>query len=370
MLILLDGRPLQYTAPGNERTLLILSIIGSLTREHGIKWLFLVDQNWQQGSFPDIAGEEVLIKRALPGRAGWRLWYDWQIPRLVKKWRPDRVILTGGIAAGPLPAPQSVWMPVCANPKETKGPMRLYASRLGETLRRGDSFFVFSEKDRAWLSARGRVGEDKFRLIRPWPSRPVAPLSGNERAMVKDRFAQGKEFFFADVSETGGEDLVYLLKAFSIFKKRQQSNLQLLLAGDPSAVIGDKLDTYKYRQDVHWCAVAQARDENVAAAAYAALYLFADDSPGTPLVEGWAAGVPVVVTLGTRLAELAGDAALTSSAKDATALAGHLMSIYKDEGLRGRLIEKGLSRLPEFGAADAAARVWAVIGRAFADIQH
>ncbi len=192
MLILLDGRPLQNAAPDNERTLLILSVLGSLTREHGIKWRVVVDHTWRPGSLPGIAEEEVLIKRALPGRAGWRLWYDWQIPRLARKYRPDRVMLTGGIAAGPLPAPQSVWMPVCANPKEMKKDRPLYASRLGETLRRGESFFCFSGKDRAWLAARGRVGEDKFGLIRPWPSALATPLSSDDRAKIKDRFAQGK----------------------------------------------------------------------------------------------------------------------------------------------------------------------------------
>lgn len=369
MLILLDGRPLQYAAPDNERTLLILSVLGSLTREHGIKWLPVMDHTWRPGSLPGIP-EEVLIERTFPGRTGWRLWYDWQIPRLAKKHRPHRVMLTGGVAAGALPAPQSIWMPVCANPKETKKNDPLYASRLGETLRRGESFFCFSEMDRTWLASRGRVGEDKFGLIRPWPSSSAKPLSSDDRAMAKDRFAQGKEFFFADVSETGEEDVICLLKAFSIFKKRQLSNLQLLLAGDAHGDIREKLQTYKYREDVHWCGVAEVQDGRVPAAAYAALCLYAGDSPGRSVLDAWATGVPVVVSAGTRLAEMAGGAALAAAAEDATALAGHLMSVYKDEGLRGRLIEKGFSRLPEFAAEETLARVWAVIGRAFANIQH
>ncbi len=164
--------------------------------------------------------------------------------------------------------------------------------------------------------------------------------------------------------------MVYLLKAFSGFKKRQLSNLQLLLAGEPQGDIKEKLETYKYRQDVHWCGVSEARDGKVPAAAYAALYLFADDSPGRPMLEAWAAGVPVLVTAGTLLAEMAEDAALPATAEDPTALAGHLMSIYKDEAVRGRLIEKGFSRLPEFTVEESNTRVWAVISRAFSNIQH
>lgn len=369
MLILLDGRPLQY-APEDERTLLILSALGLLSGGHDIRWLILMDHTWRPGSLPGIPEEAVLIKRALPGRAGWRLWYDWQIPRLVRKHRPDRVMLTGGIAASPLPAPQSIWMPVCANPKDTNTAIPLYASRLGETLRRAESFFCFSEKDRAWLSARGRVGQDKFRLIRPWPSASATPLSHTDRQTIKDRFAEGREYFYAEVAESREEDMVHLLKAFSIFKKRQLSNLRLLLTGEPHGDIKEKLETYKYRQDVHWCGLDEARETRVPAAAYAALYLFSGDSPGTPVLNAWSTGVPVVVTSGTRLAGMAGDAALAASAEDPTALASHLMSLYKDEALRGRLIETGFSRLPAFAAKDSIARLWEVIGRSFTNIQH
>lgn len=365
MLILLDGRPLQYAGPDNERSRLILSVTRSLAREHGVKWLPVVDHTWRPGSLPGIAEEEVMIKRSLPGRGGWRLWYDWQIPRLVKKHRPDRVMLTGGIAAGPLPAPQSIWMPVCANPKETGHRVTPYASRLGETLRRGDSFFCFSEKDRAWLAGRSRSGVEQFPLIRPWVSPPATPLAEDDRRAIKDHFAKGKEFFYADVSQTGETDMLHLLKAFSLFKKRQHSNLQLLMTGNPPDEITEKLETYKYREDVHWCSVSEARETRVPAAAYAALYLFVKDSPGSPVLEAWASRVPVLVTAGHPLAEMAGDAALHATAGDPTAVAGHLMSIYKDESLRGRLIEKGLSRLPEFAAADAIARVWSVINRVY-----
>jgi glycosyltransferase involved in cell wall biosynthesis len=370
MLILLDARPLQYSSPDSERTFLIVSVVGSLTREHGVKWILVADQTWRPGSLPGIAEKDVLVRRALPGRVGWRLWYDWQIPRLVKKYRPHRVMVTGGIAAGPSPAPQSVWMPMDANPKERAKGSRLYVSRLGETLRRAESFFCFSEQDRDWLAARARTGGDRFGLIRPWPSAAAGPLSQEGRATVKDRFALGREFFFADVSNAGEAAIVHLLKAFSFFKKRQLSNLQLLLAGDPRANVREKLETYKYRADIHWCGLSEACDEKVPAAAYAALYLFAGDSTGKQMLDSWAAGVPVVVSAGTPMAGMARDAALCAPQDDPTALAGHLMSLYKDESLRGRLIENGFSRLPEYSAGATTSSVWAVIDRAFADIQH
>lgn len=360
MLILLDARPLQFAGPDNERTRLIITVATSLAREQGVKWRWLVDQGWRPGSLPGMIEEEILVRRALPGRAGWRLWYDWQIPRVAKKLRPDWLMLTGGIAAAALPVPQCIWMPVRSDPR-TKKTVPLYAGRLGATLRRGDSFLCFSDRDRIGLAGRGRLSEDKFGLVRPMPSLSARPLSTVEREAIKQTYTQGREFFFADASAADEEEIVYLLKAFSLFKKRQLSNLQLVMAGEPSAAVKERLDTYKYRQDVHWHSASVVRDGRLPAAAYAVLILFEDDAAGSQLADAWQTGVPVLVVGGTRVAELAGDAALAAAADDPASLSAHLMMIYKDEVLRGRLIEKGVSRLPEFAPGPTITRLWTML---------
>jgi glycosyltransferase involved in cell wall biosynthesis len=257
-------------------------------------------------------------------------------------------------------------MPVCANPKEMKKVIPLYAGRLKATLRRGKSFICFSEKDRSWLAARGHLSEDKIELARPVPYASAAPLSPGERETIKGTYAQGKEFFFVDVSAVDEDGLIYLLKAFSLFKKRQRSNLQLVMAGEPGDKAKEKLQTYKYRQDIHWCSASAAQHGRLMAAAYAVLFLFEDDSPGTAVLNAWQTGVPVLVAGRTRLAEMAGDAALVAAAVDPVALAGHLMAVYKDEALRGRLIEKGYYRAREFAPGQTITRVWAVIGGPYA----
>lgn len=363
MLILLDCRPLQYEGTASERKRLILSAAATLTRRAAVKWLLLVDQGWRPGVLPDGVEGEMLIQRALPGRAGWRLWYDWQIPRLVKKHRPDRVMLTGGVAAAPLPAPQCVWMPANADPKDAGRDLPLYAGRLGDTLRRAETVYCFSQDDRRWLGGRGKTREEKMLVVRPAPSSSATLLAIEEKAAIKEEYAQGKEFFFTDVRAAREEDVVHLLKAFSLFKKRQLSNLQLLMAGTPAGQLQERLETYRYKQDVHWCSVPSAGEGRVAAAAYAALFLFDGDSLGTSVLDAWQAGVPVLVTGVSRIRELAGEAALIADAGDPTALAGHLMSVYKDEALRGRLIQNGTSRVAEFGWERTVATVWAGIER-------
>src|ERR1700738_5275520 len=110
MLILLDCRPLQYDLYNGERIHFIITCANLLSGDRDVEWRFLVDGTYREGLLPGISNEHVLIKKAFPGKTGWKFWYDWQIPRLVKKLRPSLLMTTGGMASGRVKIPQFVWM--------------------------------------------------------------------------------------------------------------------------------------------------------------------------------------------------------------------------------------------------------------------
>lgn len=363
MLILLDCRPLQNAGPAGLKSRLILSAAAELARDRTAEWLLLVDQTYRPGQLPDLPEGRMLTLRALPGRPGWMLWYDWQLPRLVKKHKPSLVMLTGGIAAAPVPAPQCIWMPERANPKVSPGRTinPIYASRLTNSLHHAEMIFCFSEKDRTWLAARGNKSKEYITVIHAAPSAAAAPLSLAGKDRVKQEYTRGMEYFFTDAASAGEEQILHLLKAFSLFKKRQLSNLQLAITGTPSPGLQIKLQTYKYRQDVHWFDPAAAG--TLLAAAYAALFPFEDDSLGAPLLDAWKTGVPALVPKDGLLHEMAGDAALPAVAEDPVAFAGYMMSVYKDEGLRSELIGRGFTRLSAFDPAQTLADIRTAVGK-------
>jgi hypothetical protein len=362
MLILLDCRPLQ-TASDSEKARFIFSSAAALTGSRGIKWLFLVDQTWQAGMLSLPRGADVLKQRALPGRAGWKFWYDWQMPRLVKKHKAALVMLTGGVAVAGLPVPQCLWMPESANPKEGREAYPpFYLRRLKSSLQQAEAVYCFSERDREWLA--GRMQEtsppEKFIRLMAAPDEGLTRLTTKERETGKTKYAAGKEYFLADITAGTGEEVVSLLKAFSLFKKRQLSNMQLILAGSQRGKgdIEHRLETYKYRQDVRLCVPSEQEEAEMRGAAYA-LLLPVDRSPlGVSLLDAWKAGVPVIVKKESRQQQLAGEAALIADIGDPGSFAGQLMSIYKDEGLRQRLIGKGFLAVEAFTAEMSAAGVW------------
>jgi glycosyltransferase involved in cell wall biosynthesis len=367
MLILMDCRPLQTTGSDRERSRFIWSITADLAREEGVRWLLLLDHRYRTGSIPGLPEPStLLIERALPGRSGWRLWYDWQIPRLAQKHKVDLLMLTGGTAAGRVRAPQLIWMPSRSNPKERGGrasEQPLYLPRLEESMRRAELVFCFSEKDRAWLGGLGNSGIEKIISLRPSSTEDLHPLDFTEREKVKAEYANAKEFFFADVTGAGEEQVMALLRAFSLFKKRQQSGLQLVITGGEIPGLMERLKTYKYRQDLHWHSITAKATGRCMAAAYAALLLFEGESLGTSVLDAWKTGVPLVVHPDGRLQEIAGNAALLADDGEPAAIGAALMSLYKDEALRSNLIKQGFLRLGELDSLSPVAQVKAAIAR-------
>jgi glycosyltransferase involved in cell wall biosynthesis len=363
MLILLDCRPLQHAGSDNERSRLVLSVAAALTRDEGVKWLLLVDHTYRPGLFAGLPEMPVLVRRALPGKAGWKLWYDWLIPRIVRKFKCDAVMLTGGVTAAVSEQPQSLWMPLGVDPNEGRGRKRglpLYAGRLAASLQDAEAIFCFSELDRVWLTGNGRVDKEKLVVVHPLLSSTPAPLAGEERESIKSRYAGGREYFFVDALAASEEEMVRLLKSFSLFKKRQLSNLRLVVLGLFTPALRKRLETYKYKDEVHFFKGMTA-DDPLMEAAYAALFPFEGDSLGTGVAQAWQTGVPALVRTDGNLREMAGDAALGVVDADPASLAVQLMSIYKDESLRTALVEKGFARLKAFDPGRQVAEVWKAI---------
>jgi glycosyltransferase involved in cell wall biosynthesis len=370
MLILLDCRPLQYAGPGSEKNRLIFSAVAALAAEKAVKWLFVADHSYRPGDFPELPPGTVLIRRALPGRPGWKLWYDWQIPRLARQQGADAVMLTGGIAAAaPAIVPQWLWMPERADSAEGGDARRypsIYRGRLAASLRRAAAVFCFSERDRALLAGLGPTAGDKIHVFTPFADEGVKPASPAEKEETKATRTQGREYFLADLSGGGQGVVVNLLRAFSLFKKRQHSNMRLVLTGrlsGPSAAVRELIKTYKYRQDVHWSEDPAFEGPELAGTAYAALFPFEGNSLGIALLNTWKAGVPVIAVDAGLLQEMAGGAALGVVAGDPASLAAQLMLIYKDEQLRRDLISKGFERLDAYSRERSLKVLWDGIGR-------
>lgn len=188
------------------------------------------------------------------------------------------------------------------------------------------------------------------------------PLDWFEKQAIKDGFADGREYFLF----TGGihprKNLMNLLKAFSLFKKWQHSNMKLLVAGRLAwqyEEVLQKLKSYKYREDVILLDYLPEDDlAKITASAYALVYPSFFEGFGLPIIEAMQSGVPVICSDTSAMPETAGDAALYASPTDPEAIAKQMLALYKDETLRNQLIESGSKQAAKFNWDVSAELLW------------
>jgi len=99
---------------------------------------------------------------------------------------------------------------------------------------------------------------------------------------------------------------------------------------------------------------------------YATASVFAfpslDEGFGMPVLEAMAAGLPVLTSRGSALAEVAGDAALLVDPENTDEIASALVRLTTDDGLREDLISRGARRASLFTWEKACSETWSLYG--------
>ena len=296
----------------------------------------------------------------------WIWWYDWRLPVLLKKLKADLFVSPDGIASLRTKIPQCLvihdlaflqspdWFPASIR--------RYYVRRTPKFLRQVQRVATVSETSKKELINRYGCSPDSIDVVYNGVNPVFRPFSDSEKAAVKSRYTDGKEYFLYTGAIHPRKNLIGLLKAFSLFKKRQQNGYKLLLAGRMAWHTGDfvkLLSTYKYRSDVVLTGYLPVEElVGLTASAYAMVYPSFYEGFGVPVLEAMRSDVPVITSLGTSMQEVAGQAALYADPANPTELAEQLTRLYADESLRRRLIEWGREVSARYSWEKTAERLW------------
>ncbi|MEI6949094.1 glycosyltransferase [Paraflavisolibacter sp. H34] len=238
--------------------------------------------------------------------------------------------------------------------------------RRAACLRRAARVVVFSEYRKARLSAAFGVPAGKIRVVPRVPREDYRPLDYDRAAAVKEAHTGGREYFLYRGSLDPQAQLVPLLKAFSLFKKRQKTGMKLLLVEQPGLQTGaaaELLHTYKYREDVVLLegAAARAKEAHLVGAAYAFISLAEEDEGALEAVH---CGLPVLLPAGALAQEWLQEAGLYFDAASTADLADKMMQVYRDETLRDRMIAAGSEKLRPFTWQQTADLLWEAVAGA------
>lgn len=296
----------------------------------------------------------------------WKWWYDVSVPALLKKHRADVFLSCDGFCSLTTRVPQCLVVHDLAflhYPTFIKrSHLFFYKRYTPKFLKKAASVATVSRFSKNDIVEKYHVDPAKIDVVYSAAKELFKPLDWPLKQAVRDEFTGGKNYFIYVGSIHPRKNPTALLKAFSIFKKRQKSDWKLVIAGRAawhSKAFMASLATYKYRDDLVVTGYVTERElEKLVGAAYALVYPSFFEGFGVPVLEAMQAGVPAITSTGSAMQEIAGDGALYADPTSYQDIADKMMLIYKDETLHSRLVEKGLTTAREYTWDKTAALMW------------
>jgi glycosyltransferase involved in cell wall biosynthesis len=305
----------------------------------------------------------------------WKYWFDLKVPAVLRKIKADVFLSADGFCSLATRIPQCLVvhdLGFLRFPSAYKKSHRIfYKHYVPRFISKSRTVATVSEFSKADIVQTYHTPADRIRVVYSAAKDRFKPLSWEEKDKIKEKYTEGREFFIYVGAIQPRKNLMNLLKAFSLFKKRQQTNMKLVLAGRVAWKSGDFLEllrTYKYRQDVvltHY--LPEDELAQLTASAYALVYPSVFEGFGVPVLEGMKCDVPVLTSKDSSMAEIGGTAALYFDPQDPKDIADRLMLIYKDERLRSELITKGRTVAENYSWEKTSDALWESVLEAVGD---
>jgi glycosyltransferase involved in cell wall biosynthesis len=294
------------------------------------------------------------------------IWFEWSVPFLLRKYKADLFLSTDGYMSLSTKVPTCLVIHDLAfehYPEHFVLSHRLYwrhySPLFARKATRIATVSTFSKND---ISERYGIDSGNIDVVYNGAHDEYKPLTFEEKEAVKKQYSDGCEYFVFAGALHPRKNIVNLLKAFTLFKKRQRTNMKLVIVGRPAwkyEEVEQMRLTMPYKEDVKWVGYMNVDElSKVMGSAYALLYASLFEGFGIPILEALQCDVPCIVSNTSSMPEVAGDAALLVDPTDPDDIADKMHQIYKDEVLRNRLIENAREQIKKFNWQSSADKLW------------
>lgn len=336
------------------------------------EFLFIFDRTYEQRFVTEKNITAIVVGPQARHPLLWKLWYDIKIPSILRKHKADVFVSPDGFCSLRTKVPQCLVVHDLAflhYPAFNKKSHLLYYKRYTpKFLAKAASVATVSEFSKEDILQQYDLKGKTIDVVYSAAKEIFKPVSPAVQQATKDQYTEGKEYFVYAGAIHPRKNLMNLLKAFSLFKKRQKTGMKLVLTGRLAwkyESFTESLKSYKYRDDVVMMGYAEETElAKIIGSAHALIYPSLWEGFGVPVVEAMQCGVPVITSRNSSMQEIADDAALYADPEDIQSIADQMMLLYKDESLHKRLSEKGLLQAKEYNWDHTAELLWQSILKA------
>jgi glycosyltransferase involved in cell wall biosynthesis len=223
----------------------------------------------------------------------------------------------------------------------------------------------FSKKDIADIY---KIPQEKIDVVYSAANDYYKPRSEEENIATKQKYSQGKDYFYFVGALHKRKNLANMFKAFDLFKAKTNSDVKLIIIGNKKWWAGEIAETFermKYKDEVIFTQRLPLEEVNrLASASIACLFVSFFEGFGVPPLEAFKSHTAAIVSNTTSLPEVGGDAAIYVSPQDIEEIAQAMIDLYSKPELRQECIEKGILQANKFSWDETAELLWKTITKA------
>lgn len=349
--------------PGDDYSFECLSRLAEKYPRHQFIYIFNEPHNRYSSFGKNIT--EVIAGPKVKNSLLIQYWLNYKLPSLLKKYKADVLLNMNGMCSLRTKVPQCLFV---QDLSFLKSPLHLSKTQAGflkkftpRFLAKAKTVVTVSGYSRSVIIDQYKITGDKADVVYGGINEIYKPLTQHEKEIIKEKYTGGKEYFISHADH----NLVNLLKAFSFFKKRQKSNMMLLMTGKTYGSFKEELKTFKFRNEVLLLEDLPAEElAKITASAYTNVHPVLYDELAIHPLRAMQCEVPVVCSNTGALPELCGPASLFFNPGNFEDMAEKMMLVFKDEDKAKELVKAGKIQAGLYDWDKTAGLLWRSIQKA------
>lgn len=349
-----------------------VNAIANLIKDHpDVHFQILCDKKFTEDyfDFPNVTKHKIFP--ALRHPLLYIFYMEVVLPLFLRKHKPDVMLSADGylsLLSGCKQIPIIYDINFEHNPRDIKLKNRIYFKfffkRFARKAKRIATISEYSKKD---IAGYYKIDPAHIDNVSCGINSNFSPLEKQEIIEVRNKWSNGKPYFFFVGSMHPRKNIKRLIDAFSLFKKETGAEFKLILAGSilwSKTEIEDSYTNSPYKGDIIFTGRLSDEDlQKMLGAAYALSFVPIFEGFGLPIVEAFQSGVPVLCSNVTSMPEVAGDAAIMVDPFQVKDIAAAMGKLAADNELRTQLIAKGHIQKKLFSWERTAGLLWECISK-------
>jgi glycosyltransferase involved in cell wall biosynthesis len=299
----------------------------------------------------------------------WYLWFQYQIPKILKKINADVFLSPDGFLSLKTQIPQ---IPVIHdinfvhNPQQLPYSVRKYYNYFfPKFAHKAKHIATVSEYSKHDICKTFNISESKISVCYNAANSIYVPIDTQAKEQAKSKYSKSEDYFVFVGALNPRKNIPGLLKSYEIFRKSGSYRQKLVIVGSAmhlTSEIDETMKNMEYKNDVIFTGRLESEDlHKVLASALALVYIPFFEGFGIPLVEAMHCEIPIISGNTTSLPEVVGDAALIASPDNHKMVADYMARIVNEPQIRQELVKKGRIQRRKFSWDESADNLWKCI---------